>query len=225
MVPEAVNPEVIVLALASAIRPSGLAAVYALLETASPRRLLVAYFLAGFTWSALLGIVVVSVFHGAEFASGNSTFNAVVDIVAGAAALALAAGVGTGRMLSPTGERSVSEPSWVLRSLRSPSIAVAAGVGVATHLPGLFYVLALNSIVAQRPSLAEGTIEVLIYNAVWFSASGVSLLAFELRPAAARAAVARASAWAREHERAILLPLFAGVGTYFVVKGAVSLIG
>jgi Sap, sulfolipid-1-addressing protein len=102
MVTGTVNPEVIVLALASAIRPSGLAAVYALLETASPRRLLVAYLLAGFTWSALLGIVVVSVFHGAEFTSGNSTFNAVVDIVAGAAALGLAAGVGTGRMLSPT---------------------------------------------------------------------------------------------------------------------------
>lgn len=36
-----VNPEVIVLALASAVRPSGLAAVYALLATASPRRLLI----------------------------------------------------------------------------------------------------------------------------------------------------------------------------------------
>jgi hypothetical protein len=52
-----------------------------------------------------------------------------------------------------------------------------------------------------------------------------SLLVFELRPDATRDALARVRAWARHHERAILLPLFTGVGAYFVVKGAVILLG
>jgi hypothetical protein len=145
--------------------------------------------------------------------------------VAGAAALGFAAGIGTGRVWQPSQHDSGDETSWALRRLRSPSIAVAAGVGVATHLPGLLYVLALNSVLAEGPSLAEGTIQVLIYNAVWFSGSVASLLVFELRPDATRDALARVSAWARHHERAILLPLFTGVGAYFVVKGAVILLG
>jgi hypothetical protein len=220
-----VNPEVIALALASAVRPSGLAAVYALIETASPRRLLITYFTAGFTFSALVGVIAVDLFQGVEFASGDSTFNAVIDLVAGAAALAFAAGIGTGRLWRHSQPDSRAETSWALRQLRSPSTAVAAGVGVATHLPGVLYVLALNSIIAENPSLGEGAVQVLIYNAVWFSGSVVSLLVFELRPTATRDALARVSGWAREHERAILVPLFSCVGTYFVVKGAVILLG
>ena len=59
------NPDVIVLALASAPRPAGLAALYALLSESPPRRVVVAYLVAGLTFSVAVGVLVVAIFHGA----------------------------------------------------------------------------------------------------------------------------------------------------------------
>jgi hypothetical protein len=47
------------LAFVNALRPTGLAAVYALLSTPRPRRVLVAYIAVGFAWSFAVGILVV----------------------------------------------------------------------------------------------------------------------------------------------------------------------
>ena len=46
--------EIILLALASSIRPSSLAAIYALLSAPAPRRLMVAYVVAGLAFIGLL---------------------------------------------------------------------------------------------------------------------------------------------------------------------------
>ena len=59
------NPDVVVLALASAPRPAGLAALYALLSASPPRRVVVAYLVAGLTFSVAVGVLVVAIFHGA----------------------------------------------------------------------------------------------------------------------------------------------------------------
>ena len=45
----------------------------------------------------------------------------------------------------------------------------AALAGPATHIPGLFYLMALNVIVAHQPKVPGGVIEVLIYNVIWFT--------------------------------------------------------
>ncbi len=49
-----------ILAVANALRPTSLAAVYALLATKEPRRLLTAFILAGFAFSVGTGILVVT---------------------------------------------------------------------------------------------------------------------------------------------------------------------
>jgi hypothetical protein len=59
------DPDVVVLALASAPRPAGLAALYALLSASPPRRVVVAYLVAGLTFSVAVGVLVVAIFHGA----------------------------------------------------------------------------------------------------------------------------------------------------------------
>ena len=63
--------ELIALALATAIRPTSLAAVYALLSSAGPRRLMSAYVLAGLTFTIAFGLLVVGVFNGASIQSGQ----------------------------------------------------------------------------------------------------------------------------------------------------------
>jgi Sap, sulfolipid-1-addressing protein len=220
-----VSWEAIALAVASAARPTGLAAVYALLSAARPRRLLTAYVVAGFAWSATVGIVVVGALHGVNVATGTSTANAVIDLLGGGAALGLAAAMATGRLQTESDPHSPSQDSTMVRRLRDPSLTLAAGVGVATHLPGLFYLLGLNAIAATDPGFAAGAIDALIFNAIWFSTPVGSLVLSVRRPSDTRRALARLNAWVRRYERAAVAIFLAGVGAYFATKGAVNLLG
>ena len=111
----------------------------------------------------------------------------------------------------------------MLVRLRHPSLGTAALAGVATHLPGLFYLVALNEIVAQRNSLTDGVLAVLVFNAIWYGAAIVSVLYFMIRPGAARRALVRTTEWARAHSQGVTVFLFAVVGVYLLVDGVVSL--
>ena len=175
------SPEAILLAIVNALRPTGAAAVYALLSTPRPRRLLIAYIAVGFEWSFAVGILVVGALHGVKVETGKSTANSVVSLGLGAAAAGFAAGIATGRIETPSFGRSTGQgQSRVSRALRDPTLAVAAGAGVATHLPGLFYLLGLNAISETGPGLAVGAVNVLIFDAIWF-AIPIAVLAVALR--------------------------------------------
>ena len=56
--------DVILLALASMIRPTSLAAVYALLSADQPRRLMIAYVIAGLTFTIAFSLLILLAFHG-----------------------------------------------------------------------------------------------------------------------------------------------------------------
>ena len=133
----------IVLALASALRPAALAAIYALLSRSHPRRLLVTYIVAGFVFSAGFGIVVVATFHGSYLAPPKA-LRGVPDLIVGAAALGFAAGVASGRGLKRTPDDPAAAQSWAVRQLRNPSTRTVAVVGVATRLPGVFWTCPLD---------------------------------------------------------------------------------
>ena len=218
------SPESIVLAVANALRPTGIAAVYALLSTSRPRRLLIAYIAVGFLWSFAVGILVVGALHGFKVETGGSTANAVVSLGLGAAAAGFAAGIATGRVETPSPAGSTGG-SRVSRALRDPSLAVAAGAGVATHLPGLFYLLGLNAISATGPGLGLAAVDVLIFDAVWFSIPIAALVVALRRPELARDALDRGSSWARSYQRQLATVVLAAAGLYFAVKGAADLLG
>jgi hypothetical protein len=218
--------EAVILALASAVRPStSLAAVYALLSTARPRVLLAAYVACGFAVSVGFGLLVVAVLHGVRLPGGQSRFTDIVDVVAGVAALGFAGGVLFGGMERVRRRRTREEPSWVTRTLRDPSPKVAAAAGVATHVPGLFYLVALNAIAAGRPGFGEALVEVLVYNAIWFSVPIAAFVFARRRPADAHDLIERLNGWMRSHDQAILIAVFAAVGAFLVVKGVAGLAG
>ncbi len=217
------SPEAIGLAIASALRPTGFAAVYALLSAPRPARPLAAYVLVGFAWSCAVGVVVVSVLHGVGIKTGNSTAYAVIELIGGGAALGFAAGMAAGKL--PRERDSSVSDSRLVRRLRDPSPSVAAGAGVATHLPGLFYLLGLNAIAAVDPSLAVGMVDVIVFNAIWFTIPAVALVSALRRPEAARRALGRIADWMRCHQRSVLVAAFAVVGVFFVIKGVFDLSG
>ena len=216
--------EVIVLALGSAPRPAGVAALYALLSAPHPRRVLVAHVVAGFCFSVAFGVAVLAFFHGADLRHQDGVVNSLIQLLAGVAALGYAVGVGTGRAQPPSRNESAEE-SAVTRRLHNPSVGTAAAAGVATHLPGLFYLVALNSIVSSGDNFAAGVAGVLLFNVIWFGAAIASVVIFLIRPGAARRALGRTSAWAQRNARATTIVVFALVGIYLTLNGALGLAG
>ncbi|HEX6117588.1 MAG TPA: GAP family protein [Solirubrobacterales bacterium] len=212
------NLEAIVLAVGSAARPAGLAAVYSLLSRGRPGRMLAAYIGAGFAFSAGFGILVVTALHTADLTPPR-LLSAIFDLVVGAAALGFAAGVFAGRSLNRSPDDPSGTEGWALRRLREPSVPMAALVGIATHLPGLFYLLALNSIIAERDGVAESIWRVLAYNAIWFGVSVAAVFFLVIRPSAARDLFGRLNVWVRRHQRPIVVTVFGIVGVYLIAHG------
>jgi Sap, sulfolipid-1-addressing protein len=218
------NLDVLVLALASAPRPAGIAALYALLSASHPRRVLVAYVVAGLTFSVAVGVLVVAIFNGAGIDYRDTDVSPAIELLGGLAALGFALAVGTGRGQPPTLDKGAGERSAISRRLRNPTVTTASIAGVATHFPGLFYVVALNVIVAEGPSLVSGVLQVLLFNAIWFGAAIASVVIFLLRPGVARRALARLNGWARRHARIVTVLVFAVAGSYLAIRGATALV-
>ena len=216
--------DVIVLALASAPRPAGLAALYALLSASHPQRVLVAYILAGFTFSVAIGVLVVAAFNGAGVEYGGTAVADAIELLAGVAALGFAAGVWSGRAQLPSHGETSAGQSAMVRRLEHPSVGAAAVAGIATHLPGFFYLVALNAIVAGRNGLLDDIVVVLVFNAIWFAAALASVVYFMVRPGAARRALLRVSSWARRHARGTTIFVFGVVGLYLSVNGIIGLV-
>jgi hypothetical protein len=222
------NLETLVLGLISGLRPAtSQAAVVALLKAPDPRRSLLFFNVAGFAWTTAIGLVLVLAFHGANVNLGGSTFTAVFNLATGMIALAFAAGYRKGRVTVPRRERrpppSTGVGARLTRALRSPSMATAAFAGVATHIPGLIYIVALNTIAAERPSPATAVLQVAIYNALWFAIPLAALALAILRPGRGAEYLDRAMGWARRHEQGLVFATFVLLGAYLTVKGAVQL--
>ena len=158
--------EALLLGVFSGVRPgTSLAAVLVLLRAPEPRRPLLFFTAAGLAASWVVGLLVVGVFHGADVAVGGGTLTAVLDIAFGAAALGFAAGLQRG-WVQPPARRTDAAPRFA--RLRDPSPRVAAAAGVATHLPGLIYLVALNAIASEQPRVIGAGLQVALYDVLWF---------------------------------------------------------
>jgi Sap-like sulfolipid-1-addressing protein len=213
--------ELLVLALASTVRPTSLAAVSAILSHDSRRRLLVVYVAAGLAFTLAFGVVVVFALHGIHFHSGSDRTKGVADIVGGVAALLFGCAVLTGR-IPRRSDHDVPGVGWKARLDRQVTVTAAAIAGPLTHIPGLFYVIALNLIVAHNPKVPGGLLAVAIFDAIWFALPLAALATCTVNPVAARDAVASVQRWTAQHSRALLLGTSFTVGVALVIRGALS---
>ena len=216
--------ELIALALATAIRPTSLAAVYALLSSAVPRRLMSAYVLAGLTFTIAFGLLVVGVFNGAGIQSGSSKTKGIAEIGGGILALSFGVLVLIGRVGGRRADDAPTAPGRWSRLLdRHLTVRSAAVAGPATHVPGLFYLIALNLIVSHQPHILRGLLDILIYNAVWFALPIAALAICIVEPTAAQSAVKAIQAWTARHARAITLVVSFAAGGTLVIHGALTI--
>jgi len=215
-----VSTEALVLALTTVVRPMSAAAVVAMLSTAQPRRLLVSYIVAGLAFSLAVGTVVVLLVQGL----GPSTDRGrpLVDTALGALALAYAAAAAFGWLP----RRRVARPpgsGWMRQRLQHLSPAAAAAAGVVTHLPGLVYLAALNAIVGDAVGTVDAVVQVVFYNAIWFSLPIVALVMSQYRPALAKQRLAELGAWTRRNQRVLTIVFLVGLGGYLLVIGVLGL--
>lgn len=218
--------EIIVLALASTVRPTSLAAVSAILSHASRRRLLLAYIAAGLAFTIAFGVVVVGAFHGIELDAGSDRTKGIANIVGGVVALLFGGAVLTGLVRRrPDHDAPGAGGGWKARLDRRLTVPAAAIAGPLTHIPGLFYLIALNVIVASDPRVPGGLLAVMIYDAVWFALPIAALATCIVNPEAAQVAVARVQRWTGRHSRALLLFTSFIVGAALVIRGTLFLLG
>jgi hypothetical protein len=219
-----VTIELILLGLVTAVRPAGVAAVYALVTAPAPRRLMSAYVIAGLAFTVTFGLIVILAFKGAHIRAGTSRTTAIAEIIGGALALAGGTLVLTGRIRGPA-KHDAPKPSgrWASALDRHLTTRTAAIAGPATHIPGLFYLIALDLIVAGQPHVLEATVLLLIYNAVWFALAIIALVLCIANPATARRAVEALQTSARRHARTIILVIWFGAGILLLVRGLTAI--
>ena len=214
------------LGLASVIRPTSMAAVYAFLSARSPTRLLVAYIAAGLALSLTVGIVAVTVIHvnpPPPTVAGNG--RDIVDIVLGV--VALGAAVYYWRRTppdTPIEPRPERPPSALKRRLKDPTLSSAAVAGVVTHLPGVFYLGALAAIVSTRPGLVSGLLQVALYNLLWYAVPLAALASWTWRPETTRGTARRLTEWVQARMSVLVAIVFVLVGVYLLATGIVGLL-
>ena len=216
--------EIIVLAMASMIRPTSLAAIYALLDHRSPRALMLAYVVGGLAFTIAFGLVVVYALHGIHLHAGSGRAKGIAELIGGAAALVFGIALLTGHV-QQSEAREAPEGGGRLKSMLDQRLSAPTAVlaGPATHIPGIFYLIALNVIVAHDPRFARGTLAVVTYNVVWFALPIAALVTCITKPEATRRAVGSVEQWARDHSRSILLWASFIAGTALLVRAVLTL--
>jgi hypothetical protein len=218
-----VSNEALLLALSTVVRPTTLAALFAILATRGPHRQLLAYVAAGVVFALAVGTLVVLLLAGLVSATSSSVARPILDLVLGGAALGYAGAVWAG-WAPRRRERPPDSPGWLQRRLASLTPRGAAVAGVLTHLPGLVYLAALNAIAGSTGGHpADGVLQVAVYVAIWFSLPLVALVLYARRPGLPQELLELLSGWSRRHQRVITV-LFLGVlGGYLTVSGVADL--
>jgi MFS family permease len=213
--------------LSTVIRPTSAAAVLAMLATARPTRLLLAYILSGLSFSGGIGVVVVILLSGWTRPGTQDEVRALIGIVIGAVSLGYAAGLLSGGVPPPAGDDDGLAPdadSWLGRQLADLSVPRAAVAGVLTHLPGLFYIAALNAITNSTSSVVNQIFQVAVYNAFWFALPAAALVLATRRPAQVQDFLRRLTVRVLRRKREILMTVFTVLGVYLIVRGVVELL-
>lgn len=215
--------DALALALASVVRPMSVAAVYAMLSSTRSTRLLTAYIVAGFVFSAGIGIVLVIVLGVLAGPRAPNEVRAAIPLILGAGSLGYAAGLLSGRIQglvrNPTGTGpELDSGSWLGRQLADLSAPRAALAGVLTHKPGVFYLAALSAITNSTSSNANRILQVALYNLIWFVMPVAALALARRRPVELRDFLRRTTEWVWRRQREIMITAFGLLGVYLIVR-------
>ena len=115
---------------------------------------MIVYTAAGLTFTIAVGLLIIGAFQGVDINLRTDRTKGIAEIASGIVALAFALGVLTRRI---GGAHADDAPKaggrWDKLREHRLTLRTAALAGPATHIPGLFYLIALNVIVAHQPKV------------------------------------------------------------------------
>ncbi|MEI6662778.1 MAG: GAP family protein [Actinomycetes bacterium] len=223
---------IILLAIGSAVFPMLLAGVAVLLSRSKPAKLMMAFWLGGFTTSFVLGIVIINTFGeaAASLGSEGKKLSPTVTLLAGVLALLLAWLLGTNRghelieswrVRRPRRKNHKEQPDrepWAERVLDRSSIGVAALAGAILNLPGPFYLLALGHMAADHYSQAGEIAAILLFNLIMLILVEAPIIGYLFDPARTDKMVSALSAWLNRNGMRIIALLAAVWGISLIGK-------
>lgn len=166
---------------------------------------------------------MVGALHGIHISAGTDRTKAIAEVIGGAILLVFGVVV----LRRPARQRfdgDAPRPGsrWQEHLERRLTLATAMAAGPLTHIPGIFYIVALNIIVAHNPLIPGGVLAVTIYNVIWFALPILALALCIVRPETARGAVALVQQWTTAHSRTILLTTTFVAGAALMLRGIVG---
>ncbi len=234
------NGQLLTLAVLSAITsPTAIAAVLLILSRPRAIPLLAAYVIGSFVASVLLGVAAVAALKSiGTFKPGDHRANPTVHIVAGVLVFALAAWLRSDRS-SPIrrrasamraerkarhAERAHKGPSRTTRLLSRGSVGITAALGVAMHLPGMLYLVALTDIAHANLGTPHAIVVLAVFNLIMLLPIELPLVAFVVAPRWTRETLDRMDAWIHANERRAIRLAALAAGGYLIVSGVVGLL-
>jgi len=214
-----VQAQTLALAFVAALYPVGLLAVSLLLATDRPLRLGLSFYFGAATSLFVVGILVITVLHGAGLSSSSS----------GGARGGFRVGLGTAMLVAawliarrPAPESEKKEPSWKVR-LRDARPAAVFLTGAILYSPSGSYLGAVQQIATSESGLAPA-LQLLVVVAIVLLTVEIPLLAYALRPEATARALRRAQGWIDRHGRQALVVGLVLIGGYLVIDGIVTIV-
>ena len=220
-----VSVDALVLAFASVVRPLSVAAVYAMLSTPRPTRLLTAYIGAGFVFSTGLGSVLV-ILLGESAGRTPDEARAAIAFILGAVSLGYAAGLLSGRFQGPARDtmrpvqarlQLVAWPS-TGRPVRTPRGCRGADPQAGAVLPA-----ALGAIGNSTSSNAGRIFQVALYNAIWLPCRSRPWRSPRANRSSCRTSCGGRPSGSGAASEEIMIAAFGLLGAYLIVRGVVEL--
>ncbi len=235
---------VLFMAVIESIDPVRFGLTAYLLSRPRPVRLLLAFFVGGFSSNVVVGCVVLFATRNVDTGDGRY-LSAPMEIALGVLFVLVGALVYSGlpaRLLHRLRARrtdSVDEdhsaddgppalesvpgiarlPEPIRRVLRADTPVVALGLGLASGWPTPYYFAAIASILIADPSPQIQVSAIVAFCLVAFTAALIAVACFWLAPEATRDRVDRAYNWTRAHHRLVLSVILAVIGLYFIGEG------
>ncbi len=233
--------QLLTLALLSAITsPTAIAAVLLILSRPRAIPLLAAYVIGSFVASMVVGLAAVEALKSiGTFNPGQRSANPTVHLVAGVLVLATAAFLRSDRS-SPIRRRAAAMraerkarharkghegPSRTTRLLSRGSVGITVALGVAMHLPGMLYLVALTDVAHESLSTPHTIAVLAAFNAIMLLPIELPLIAFAVAPRWTKDTLDRMDAWLRANERRAIQLTALAAGGYLIVVGLVGLLG
>jgi hypothetical protein len=200
-------------ACVAALYPVGLLAVSLLLAGDRPMRLGLSFYAGAVTSLFLVGVVVISVMHGAGANRSGSTRGGFRMGVGAAMLFAAWA------MSRPTRRRRAvnKEPAWRER-LRGAEPLPVFFAGALLYSPSGSYLGAMTQI-ATTPGGWPWVVQLMLVIAIVLLTVEVPLIAYARRPADTAALLHRGESWIDRHGRQALITGLIVIGSYLFLDG------